>query len=332
LINALSFGDERDMKRLLLILMLIALAISGCTEKGPGVAEKSQEDLKNLSVSSAENLTSFALESSASQVWQLDAGPNATAEEKATITESTEMRSTVNLTGMQVHATASSQSEMKTESQPEVSNSTKTEVFLLGNSTYVWEEGKNWTHLVDPRSAEEVWSGSNNNHVLSMARSFSLSNTEDLGGEDVNGEDAYKLRIVSGDEEDINLYNTAISVAAKIVGYPLYIPTFNRTELNETAKTEKTIWISKSTYLPVKYQSTMSFTITPEIVGAMDLKSGQMTMLNQSIRLGEVSVLVETSDIFRDFDTPKSIVLPEEALNAPAISPLSSQAFIGDQA
>lgn len=320
------------MKRLLLVLMLIAVAISGCTEKGPGVAEKSPEDLKNLSASSAENISSFALESIVSQVWSLDAGPNATAEEKATISESAEMHSSVNMTGQEVHATGSTKSSIKTDSQPESSNSTKTEVFLIGNSTYVWEEGKNWTHLVDPRSPQEVWSANNNNHVLSMARSFGLAETEDMGREDVNGEGAYKLRIVPGEEDNVTLFNTAFSVAAKIVQYPMNFPSFNMTELNETAKMEKTIWISKSTYLPVKYKSTMSFTITPEIIGGMDLKSGQMTMYNQSTRLGQISVSVETTDIFSDFDKTESIALPEEALEAEAISPLSLQAPSGEQA
>jgi len=320
------------MKRLLLVLMLIALAISGCTEKGPQVAGKSTEELKNLSISSAENLSSFALESSMSQVWTLSAGPNATAEQEATIAESAEMHSTVNLTGQEVHATGSTKSSMKTESEPEISNSTKTEVFLIGNSTYVWEEGRNWTHLVDPRSPQEVWSANNNNNVLSLARSFSLSRTEDLGDEEVNGEQAYKLLIVPGKEDNITLFNTAFSVAAKIVQYPMNFPSFNSTELNETSKMEKTIWISKSTYLPVKYESTMSFTITPEIIGGMDLESGQMTMYNESIKLGRISVSVETSDIFSDFNTPKSIALPEEATKSQAISPASLQVPSGEQA
>jgi hypothetical protein len=319
------------MKRLLLTLMLIAVAISGCTEKGPEGAVKSPEDLKNLSASSAENLSSFALESSVSQVWSLDAGPNATAEEKATITESEEMHSSVNITGQEIHATGSTNSSIKTDGQPESSNST-TEVFLIGNSTYVWEEGKNWTHLVDPRSPQEVWSANNYNHVLSMARSFGLSETEDMGREDVNGEEAYKLRIVTGEEDNITLLNSAFSVAAKIVQYPMNFPSFNMTELNETAKMEKTIWISKSSYLPVKYESIMSFTITPETVRTMDLKSGQMVPLNQSKRHGQVSVSVETTDIFSDFDKIESIALPEEALEAEAISPLSLQAPSGEQA
>jgi hypothetical protein len=165
-----------------------------------------------------------------------------------------------------------------------------------------------------------------------MARSFGLADTEDQGEEDVNGEEAYKLRIVPGNEDNVTLFNTAFSVAAKIVQYPMNFPSFNMTELNETAKMEKTIWISKSTYLPVKYKSTMSFTITPEIIGGMDLKSGQMTMYNQSTRLGQISVSVETTDIFSDFDKTESIALPEEALEAEEISPLSLQAPSGEQA
>jgi len=88
---------------------------------------------------------------------------------------------------------------------------------------------------------------------------------------------------------------------------------------------EKAIWISKQSLLPVKYESEISFTMTPEIIGAMNLSTGQMEMFNQSTTLGEISVSVKTSDRFYDFDKPMSITVPEEALNSPAISPNTMQ-------
>ena len=136
---------------------------------------------------------------------------------------------------------------------------------------------------------------------------------------------AYKFRIVTGSADETNLFNVAFAVAAKVTQYPLNLPSINRSELNETAKMEKAIWISKQSFLPLKYESDISFTMTPEIIGAMNLSTGQMEMFNQSTTLGEISVSVKTSDRFYDFDKPTSITVPEEALNAPAISPNTIQ-------
>ena len=69
--------------------------------------------------------------------------------------------------------------------------------------------------------------------------------------------------------------------------------------------------------------------MTPEIIGAMNLSTGQMDMFNQSKVLGEISVSVKTSDRFYDFDKPMSIAVPEEALNAPPVSPTTMQPASG---
>lgn len=312
------------MRRLLLILMLAALAISGCTEKGPSAPDRSVEELKNLSAPSAENLSSFAVKSLASQAIELNSVSNASEEKTTTITESMETHSSVNLSGMMVHVKGSTESKMEVEGQPENSNVIGAEVYLIGNTTYIQQDG-NWTHLIDPRSAEEVWSEDRNNQVLSLARTFNLSELEDMGSESVEGEEAYKFRIVTGSADETNLFNVAFAVAAKVTQYPLNLPSINRSELNETAKMEKAIWISKQSFLPLKYESDISFTMTPEIIGAMNLSTGQMEMFNQSTTLGEISVSVKTSDRFYDFDKPTSITVPEEALNAPAISPNTIQ-------
>ena len=313
------------MRGLLLVVMLIALAVSGCTEKGPSVPEKSVEELKNLSAPSAENLSSFAVHSLVAQTMKLSAGSNASEEKTTAITESLETLSSVNLSAMMVHVSGSTKNKIEMDGQPENSSETGAEVYLIGNSTYLQEENGNWTHLIDPRPAEEVWSGDKNNQVLSLAKTFNLSNVEGMGSESVEGEDAQKFRIITGSADETNLYNIAFAVAAKVTQYPMNLPSVNRSELNKTAKMEKLIWISKESTLPVKYESAISFSMTPEIIGAMNLSTGQMEMFNQSKRLGEISVSVQTSDRFYDFDKPTSITLPEEALSAPALSPNTMQ-------
>jgi len=317
------------MRRLLLLLILAALAISGCTEKGPSAPERSIEELKNLSSPSAENLSSFAVQSLAVQAIKLNAGSNASEEKATTITESMETHSSVNLSGMMVHVNGSTESKMEVEGEPENSNEIGADVYLIGNSTYIQDESGNWTHLIDPRSAEEVWGEDRNNQVLSLARTFNLSELEQMGSESVEGEEAYKFRIITGSADETNLFNIAFAVAAKVTQYPLNLPSINRSELNETAKMEKAIWISRQSLLPVKYESEISFSMTPEIIGEMNLSTGQMDMFNQSKVLGEISVSVKTSDRFYDFDKPMSIAVPEEALNAPPVSPTTMQPASG---
>jgi len=104
------------------------------------------------------------------------------------------------------------------------------------------------------------------------------------------------------------------------------MPQIDRAELNETGKIEKSIWISKSTYLPVKYHSLMSFTVTPSIVGALDINTSQMTMFNESIGMGAIDVRIETSDVYYDFDKQVGIAPPAEALEAPVIRPIQIRA------
>ncbi|HNX10289.1 MAG TPA: hypothetical protein PKL29_09245 [Methanothrix sp.] len=319
------------MKRLLLVLALIAVAISGCTEKGPADSVKSVSELKNLSQTSAENLTSYSVKSTMLSTWKLNAGENVTSGKLSTLTESTNSLSLVNLSGLKVHVNSTTDTRFETPSMPENTSTANIDFYLIGNSTYMNEGNGNWSHLIDPRSAEEVWGPDRNNQVETLANSSSLSDLEALGSEAVNGEDAYKLKIVPGAGDSINLYNTAFSIAAKITNYPMSLPSINRTELNETAKTEKTIWISKTSFLPVKYESVMSFTMTPEIVGVLDTSKGQMMKLNQSIKLGAISVAIETSDLYYDFDKPLNIIPPEQALSSPAVTPMQLMSQSGEQ-
>jgi hypothetical protein len=309
------------MKRLLVALILVAVAISGCTEKGPSVADKSAEELKNLSISSAGNLSSYSLKSTLTSTWKLHSGNNTTTDNLNTFTEDVETVAAVDLQGLKVHANSSTKNMLEAPDLPANVTTTNVDFYLIGNSTYMDDGSGNWTHLVDPRQAEEVWGPDRNNQIKALAGTFNLSTTEEVGTESVNGEDAYKLKIVPGNEDNTSLFNTAFAIAAKVTQYPLFLPSLNRSELNETGKIEKTIWISKSTYLPVKYESIMSFTMTPELIGAVDPSSGKATMFNQSVQLGAISVDIKSNDLYYDFDKSLNITPPIEALSSPAITP-----------
>jgi hypothetical protein len=194
-------------------------------------------------------------------------------------------------------------------------------VYQVGNSTYVKDQNGKWTHILDPRSSEAIWGKGNNNKVKALAETINMSQAEAVGSENIEGIDTYKLKITNGSADYGNLYNTAMGIAAELIQYPKFMPSINRTELNKTGVMEKLVWISKTTYLPVKYQSSMSFKMTPVIIGGMDPKTGQMKRFNQSVRLGEVSVDLETTDLYYDFNKSIEINPPEEALK---IAPISS--------
>jgi outer membrane lipoprotein-sorting protein len=330
------------MKRLLLVLVIIAVAISGCTEKGPSETggasgiDRSVDDLKTLSISAAEELTSYSVKSSMSQIWTLYGDmEKADPENVTTVTESVETIASVNLSSFQAQADGSTENQMVQPGQPaspESSRTTQVVVYQLGNSTYIKDESGNWTHLQDPRSAEDIWGQDNNNQVKAMAEMFNQSTTEEAGSDTVEGQDTYKFKIVTGSGDYDNLYNTASSIAAQLTQYPMFMPAVNKTELNETSKMEKTIWISKTTYLPVKYESLISFQMTPEIIGELDLNTSQMKMYNQSRRLPPVSISMETSDLYYDFDKPVVLTLPAEALSANTIRPTTIQPQMAGQA
>jgi hypothetical protein len=315
------------MKRLLMIILILAaLLISGCMES-QDKPEKSIDELKTLSLSAADNLTGYSLQSTMTRVRTLNAaGENATSENATTITESAETTAIVSLVEHKAHAKGSTAIEAKQPGLDSNTTTTKADVYQMGNSTYIMDESGNWTHLQDPRTTEEIWGGGNNNQVKAMAETFNLSPVEMAGSEKIDDTDAYKLRIITGESDDEALYNTAFNLAANMVSYPMFMPQIDRAELNETGKIEKSIWISKSTYLPVKYHSLMSFTVTPSIVGALDINTSQMTMFNESIGMGAIDVRIETSDVYYDFDKQVGIAPPAEALEAPVIRPIQIRA------
>jgi hypothetical protein len=320
------------MKKLLLVLVLIAVAVSGCMEKSPSGtgtigAEKNVGDIKTLSIKSADNLSSYSMKSSVTQTMKLNAvGINATPENATIITESTETIASVNLSGYQASASSSSKKVVELLGKATNSSKTQLDVYQIGNSTYIKDQNGRWTHILDPRSAEAIWGQGNDNKVKTLAEMINKSPAEIVGSENIEGIDTYKLKIINGSADYDNLYNTAIGIAAQLTQYPKFMPFINRTELNKTGVMEILVWISKDTYLPVKYQSSIGFKMTPFIVGSMDSKTGQMKRFNQSVRLGEVSVDLETTNLYYDFNKSVEINPPEEALE---IAPISSAKIQG---
>jgi hypothetical protein len=72
--------------------------------------------------------------------------------------------------------------------------------------------------------------------------------------------------------------------------------------------------------------------MTPEIIGELDISTSQMKMYNQSKALPPVSVSIETTDLYYDFDKPVEVTLPAEALSANVVRPTTIQPQAAQQA
>jgi len=305
------------MKIWLILPVLLALALSGCVSQGPNV-----EEIKTLAIRSADNLSSYSMQSSVSQSLTLtDLGENGTEANVTNIVESFDTAASVDLAAYKIHVLGSTKSQVQVPGMPANITSSEATVYQIGNSTYIKEDDGSWTHLLDPTPAEEIWSAGTNNQVKALAESLNQSSLEILGSENIDGQDCYKISIKTGASELYDVYNIAFSVAIKLVQYPPLVPSLNSTELNESAKIEKLVWISKDDYLIRKYQNLMSFKMTPILIGSLDPATGQMQRFNQSIKLGETDVSIQTVDRFFDFNQQVQIAPPEEALKAPSTSP-----------
>jgi outer membrane lipoprotein-sorting protein len=311
------------MKWLLLVMAMIVVALSGCVEKGPSEKDLNVKELITLVAKSSDNLSTYSTTSSDSRNMNFRApGSNATQRNNVTkISEGSKTVASIDLAGYKVKVNGSTESLIEVPGGVTNTSTTHVTVYLIGNSTYFKEDGGNWTHLDDPRPAEEIWGEGKNNQVRALAEKINQSFVEVIGSEKIDGEEAYKLKISSESDDYSSLFNAAFGIAAKFAQYPLFMPSINSTELNESSEMENLVWISKETYLPKKFQSSMSFKITPIIFGGMNPNTGELKRFNQSMELGEVSVNIETIDLYYGFNKPVEIIPPEVALETVPIIP-----------
>lgn len=319
--------------RLFSALMLMVVLLSGCMEGGPGKiggsgVEESVEEIKNLSIQSADSLSSYRLRTSVVQNMSFDAlRINVTPEfhgmkgrimmiawNATEIQESTGATSSVNLTGHNASSKSTTTRIVEQESGPEERSIGRVDLYQIGNSTYVKRNNGNWTHLRSSRSSDAIWGVGRNSHVKTLAEAINGTQAEIIGMDKVEGADAYKLKVMAGSSDYGEMYNIAQASANWIMHYPELMPFIDHSAINRTAVVDKYVWISRESYLPVKYQRSISFRMTPEAVGALDSETGKMRLFNKSVQLGEVSVDLESIDLYYDFNKSVDIGLLADAL------------------
>jgi hypothetical protein len=310
------------MKRLILALAIITVALSGCTEKAPSSGE-----IKTSMIHSAANLTAYSFGISDNQTESIrDLVKNNITNQYNITTRSvkTEVTAIVDLAGRKAEANVSTTTAIKGPAGlPNVATSKGTE-YNIGNITYTNQNNGNWTQLKDPVSAEALWSSGRYNLIKSRAESVNRSQVEVIGSESIDGKDCYKLRLIMDNQTYLGTaYNLLTSVM-----FP-FVPEVNQTDLIKNSKIENLAWVEKDNNLLKKYQHTLSMQMTPNIIGVVDMTKGGTQKFNQSIKLVEVSMNSDSTETYSDFNKPAAIVVPNAALNTKPIVPSPIQVAPG---
>jgi len=106
--------------------------------------------------------------------------------------------------------------------------------------------------------------------------------------------------------------NAYAAVLSEQMGSSMPLAYMNLTELYERGTVDWTSWISKDGSLLKKNDIRMSLAITPETLGLTN-ESGDFQM----------NVDLQTQTLFRNYNQPVSIVLPEDARGATALPVIS---------
>lgn len=288
------------MKRLLLILALVAVAFSGCMEKGPSAEELSPGEIKTLMIDSVANLDSYRFNIESTQQIEVF-NRSAKAENISTIKVTTVGDGAVNLTGRAMGVVQN----LNIVSDNNNATSGKSETYILNDTIYMSMDG-NWTSIRLP-SADQIWD--RQNMVRNQAELINHSEIELQGSEVVDGQDTYKVKVVPN-------MNTYAAVLSEQVGSILPVSALNLTEMYRNSSLNWVSWITKDTHLLKKNEIKMGLVVTPEAIGLSANETGDF----------EMHVNAAASTVFSDFNLPVEIVLPEGAKNAKvmAVLPASS--------
>jgi hypothetical protein len=308
------------MKKLILALAIITVALSGCMEK-----EKvpSSGEIKNLMIHSASNLSAYSFGISDNQTETIKdlVRSNITNEyNKTTRSAQTDVTAFVDLASRKAKADVATTTTIRGPiGSPNIMSSRGTE-YNIGNITYTLRDNSNWAALKDPSSSEALWADGRYNLIKSRADSVNQSQVAIIGSESIDGKDCYKLKLIIDNQTySGTIYNMLTSVL-----FP-FVPEANQTDLANNSTIETQVWVEKDNNLVKRYQHTLNFKMTPNIVGVFNINDGSIQKFNQSMKLVEVSLNTNSIENYGDYNSPTDIVVPKEALNITPIAPSSIQ-------
>jgi len=270
----------------------MVVALSGCMENGPSAAE-----IKKSMADSVSNVNQYTFEMNSSQnIEVLNRSANVTNTSVVKILSSSQ--GAIDLAGREMMVT--SLMEIQSDAQSAVPP-VSTETYFLNDTVYMRLDN-NWTMLKVP-DPESIWASQN--MAAQQVALLNISQLEVTGSENVDGQDCYNVKVTP----DINAYAAVLS---EQMGSSMPLAYMNLTELYERGTVDWTSWISKDGSLLKKNDIRMSLAITPETLGLTN-ESGDFQM----------NVDLQTQTLFRNYNQPVSIVLPEDARGATALPVIS---------
>ncbi|MHC1630811.1 MAG: DUF6612 family protein [Methanotrichaceae archaeon] len=278
------------MKKLLLVLALIVAVFAGCIEEEP-----STEDLKTMMVESVENVDTckFTLDMNQTTTIVNLTGSNET--KSMTIYSNYGDEGIMNVTGKSMWM-AMNTTTMDLENT-EDNFTMNMEMYMQGDTIYM-KLGKNWTKI--PGIPEAMWN--QQNQLKTQMEMFNHSKVEVVGSEKIDGQDAYKLKIVP----DMETFSEIL--VEQVGSMPLY--GMNLTNLYKNSEMNYVTWLSKDTHLPLKVQTEMTLTITPET----------MNLPAETADFAKMITDINVISFYYDYNQPVVIELPEEARDAANMS------------
>ncbi len=264
----------------------MVIAFSGCVEEKP-----SPEELKVMMIESVEEVETAAFAVDTDQTIKV---VNQSETNRTLRTMSFETRS-VGDGELNVTARAMKMTMTTTSSEDMGEVVSKMEMYMQGDTMYTNVDG-NWTRM--PGMPEDMWD--QQNQVKTQAELLNASEIKLVGSEKVNGEDAYKVKVVPDTETFTMILNQQMG------SMPLY--TMNMTEIFEESKMEWTTWISKESHLPLKNQVALELTLTADMMGLPVGETGEI----------EMEIKSDSTVVYSSYNEPVIIVVPEEAVNAPS--------------
>ena len=280
--------NKKPLIYLMIFLIMTTLSASG--------SQTAEDKLKMDMVNSAKNLNSynFSLESSQNIIIT-----NPSANNTSIVIITSFGKGSVNLTGkeMSVISTINASSNSSKNATP-----VQAETYFINDTIYS-KADNNWTRLLMPNSSE-LWN--QQNMVKQQAEMLNDSNIVSAGLDTVNGQNCYKIKVIPNE-------TVYAAILSQQMGSSLPLADMNLTELFKNSTMEWTSWITRDTNHLAKNDIKMAFTITPEIIG-----------LSPVVANFEMKVNLQAKMLFRDFDKPMNITLPDNATNAPTLTLIES--------
>jgi hypothetical protein len=264
------------MKKLLLTLVLIVVALSGCVDKEPNA-----KDLKTMMANSGKNLDSYRFVTETVQEIKSMENSN-----ESTLLIRSLDESAVNLTAQNMSISTRKNASSGLNAMP----SMQQEIYVIRDMAKIKLDG-NWSQAA-LQDSKNFWMLQN--VAEKQASLLNSSQLELSGSEIVEGQDCSRIEVTP----DMRAYE---SVLFEQLGSMLPLAYMNLTKLYKSSAVNWTLWVSKDDGLPRKENVNMVFSVTSEM---MELPDDQINDFMIEIDLN-------TTTLYMDYNQPLLITLPE---------------------